>query len=259
MEEDRAPWPSPWGPAPAERTLGEDDVHVWRASLERDAAGLEDAASTLSREETARARSFVVKEKGDLYTVGRAVLRRILAGYLQVEPRDVEITCSPGGKPCLGGRSASRGIRFNVSHTGSLALYAVAMGREVGIDVERVRADLGDENLARRFFSPREVESLRALPREVRREGFFACWTRKESYVKAIGEGLAVGLDRFDVTVSPFDPPALLASRWRPDDAARWSFLDLDLGPGHRAALAVEGRGWRLSSWDWVPLPRGCP
>ncbi|HVR73298.1 MAG TPA: 4'-phosphopantetheinyl transferase superfamily protein [Planctomycetota bacterium] len=243
---------------------------MWRASLERDAEGLEEAASTLSREETARARSFVAREKGDLYTAGRAVLRRILGGYLQVEPRDVEIACSPGGKPCLGGRSAGRGIRFNVSHTGPLALYAVARGREVGIDVERVRADLGGEgmeghediageDIARRFFSPREVESLRALPREVRREGFFACWTRKESYVKAIGEGLAVGLDLFDVTVSPLEPPALLASRWRPDDAARWSLLDLDLGPGHRAALAVEGTGWRLSSWDWIPLPRVCP
>lgn len=234
-------------------------MHVWRASLERDAVGLEDAASTLSCEETARARSFVEKEKGDLYTAGRAVLRRILGGYLQIEPRDVEIACSPGGKPCLGGRSAASGIRFNLSHTGPLALYAVAMGRDVGIDVERVRPDPGDEDIAghekiaRRFFSPREVDSLLALPREVRREGFFACWTRKESYVKALGEGLAIGLDLFDVTVSPLEPPALLASRWRLDDPARWSLVDLDLGPGHRAALAVEGSGWRLSAWEWTP------
>jgi 4'-phosphopantetheinyl transferase len=125
----------------------------------------------------------------------------------------------------------------------------------VGIDLERVRFDLAVVEIAERFFSQREVAILRALPADEQRQAFFRCWTRKEAYIKARGEGLSLPLDQFDVSLAPGEPAAVLGTQRDPSEAARWSLLELDPAPGYVAALAVEGRSWRLTCWQW-PDPR---
>jgi len=207
---------------------------------------------TLTLDERARARRFRFPRDRDRFIVARGVLRAILGRYLGVDPGRLRFRYSPYGKPALAGPFEDEGIRFNLAHSQGIALYAVSRGREVGIDVEYVRADLADERIAERFFSPREVATLRAVPAEQRREAFFHCWTRKEAYVKARGEGLSLPLDQFDVSLAPGEPAALLSTPGDPPEVTRWSLQALNPGPGYVAALAVEGNGWRLRCWQWT-------
>nr|ASV46661.1 hypothetical protein [uncultured bacterium] len=151
----------------------------------------------------------------------------------------------------LGEPFAGRGIRFNVSHSGEMALYAFARGRELGVDVEEVRRMEDGLHIAERFFSQAEVAVFRSLPEEIRDDAFFNCWTRKEAYIKAVGEGLSFPLHVFDVSLAPGEPARLLASR-DPQQAERWSLRGLpDPAPGYRAAIVVEGEGWDLACWRW--------
>ena len=152
--------------------------------------------------------------------------------------------------------SGGDAIRFNMSHSHGVALYAVTRDREVGIDVEFIRRDLEVEQIAERFFSPRETATLRALPTALREHAFFLCWTRKEAYIKARGEGLSLPLDQFDVSLIPGGPAALLSAHPDSSEALRWSLQELPLASGYVAALALEGRGGPVSCWQWAQPPR---
>jgi 4'-phosphopantetheinyl transferase len=143
-------------------------------------------------------------------------------------------------------------LSFNASHCDGLALYAVTWERQIGIDVEHIRTDFAYEPIAERFFSPSEKAALDALEaEEVKRKAFFACWTRKEAYLKARGEGLSLPLDQFDVSLAPGSPAKLLDVRGDPLEAAHWSLYELCPGLGYAAAFAVEGHGCRLACWEW--------
>jgi len=239
-----------WRPPPEPLTLGSDEVHVWRAALNRAASQVQSLQRTLTADEQARAERFYFQKDRERFVVGRGLLRIILGRYLNLEPNQLRFDYSPYGKPSLAPEIDGGGLRFNVSHSHELALYAVTRGREIGIDVERLRPDFASEQIAERFFSPREVAELRALPPEVQTEAFFNCWTRKEAYIKAIGEGLSHPLDQFDVSLVPGQPASLLSTRTNPSEAARWSLLALIPSPDYVAALAVEGHGWRLVRWQ---------
>jgi 4'-phosphopantetheinyl transferase len=142
-------------------------------------------------------------------------------------------------------------LRFNVSHSQGVALYALTRGREVGVDIEFVREDFARFDIAERFFSTREVSALRALPTEQHTAAFFDCWTRKEAYIKARGEGLSHPLHSFAVSLAPGETAALLWTDTDPQEAARWSLVGLFPGESYRAALAVEGEMPTLRCWRW--------
>jgi 4'-phosphopantetheinyl transferase len=175
-------------------------------------------------------------------------LRSILAHYLDCQPAQVRFVYAAHGKPMLAGATD---LRFNLTHSHGLALLAVTRGREIGVDVEHIRDDIDREPLAERFFSPVEVAALRSLAVELRREAFYRCWTRKEAFIKAVGKGLALPLDRFDVTLGPDEPAALLATHYDPSEAMRWSMHNLTPGKGFAGALTVEGHSWRLWCGHW--------
>ena len=158
----------------------------------------------------------------------------------------------PHGKPELASDGGETGLRFNVSHSHGLALYAITRHREIGVDVERIRPEVASETIAEHFFSPREVAVLRALPATLQATAFFACWTRKEAYIKARGDGLSLPLDQFAVSLAPGEPAALLYTAWDAQEAARWALHDLASGPGYRAAVAVTGHDWQLTCWEGV-------
>jgi len=127
----------------------------------------------------------------------------------------------------------------------------VTYRRAIGVDLERIRRQPAEEQIAERFFSPREVEALHALPVSMREDAFFTCWTRKEAYVKATGDGLSLPLDQFEVSLTPGEPATLLNTRWDPNEACLWSLRELIPGPGFVGAIAVKGHGWRLACWQW--------
>jgi 4'-phosphopantetheinyl transferase len=178
-------------------------------------------------------------------------LRAILAKYLNRVPQSVSFTYGPRGKPALAENWSNDRITFNLSHSEGLALCAVTRAREVGIDIEYTGRRTEVERDAERFFSPSEVHTLRALPSDLRRHAFFLCWTRKEAYIKAKGEGLALPLAQFAVSLTPGEPAALLSTDWDPNEATRWSMQELTPAPDYAAAIAVEGHGWSLSCWEW--------
>ncbi len=206
---------------------------------------------TLSPDEHTRADRFYFQKDRERFTIARGLLRIILGRYLNMEPCCLQFRYNPYGKPALANESGGNGLRFNLSHSDGLALYAITRGREIGVDIERIRPDLAEGQMAERFFSSREVKALRALPPSSQPVGFFNCWTRKEAYIKASGKGLTLPLDQFDVSLVPGEPAALLCVSGDPEESSRWCLQDSSPGPGYVAALAVEGHNWRLKCWQW--------
>jgi 4'-phosphopantetheinyl transferase len=241
----------PWRPPPAELTLSSAEVHVWRTVLDLAVSCVERLQRTLSVDELQRAARFHFPRDRRRFIVARGVLRDILSRYLGVPASALEFRYSAFGKPDLADVAAAQGLRFNVSHAYEMALVAVTRGREIGVDIEYLRREIACEKIAEHFFSARERASLRALPAQAKHEAFFNCWTRKEAYIKAHGEGLSLPLDQFDVSLAPGEPVALLATRGDPQEASRWSLQALTPGPGYVAALAVQGQGRHITCWQW--------
>jgi 4'-phosphopantetheinyl transferase len=232
--------------------LGGGDVDVWEASLRQPADWIEGFRQTLSGDELRRADAFHFQRHREAFIVGRGLLRSLLGGYLGVPPQELLFSYTEFGKPSLSESSRAGSLRFNFSSSHEMALCAFTLNREVGVDIEHRRAEVECEQLAERFFSAPENESLQKLPRQLRPRAFFDCWTRKEAFIKAVGEGLSFPLDQFDVSLAPGETAALLTVRGDAGEAARWSVVDLPAPPGYAAALAVEGHGWHLRRWRWA-------
>lgn len=241
----------PWRPPPETLVLGCDEVHVWRADLHQAPPQVQGFLNSLAADEQARAERFHFERDREHFIVARGVLRAILGCYMNRAPERLSFCYGSHGKPALAGESDGDAIRFSVSHSHGVALYAATRGREVGIDLERIRFDLAVAEIAERFFSRREAAMLRTLPTEAQREAFFRCWTRKEAYVKARGEGLSLPLDQFDLSLAPGEPDEVLGAQRDPSEGSRWSLQELTPAPGYVAALAVEAHGWRLACWQW--------
>jgi 4'-phosphopantetheinyl transferase len=231
-------------------TLANDEVHVWRVSLDQPQSRLRSLRETLAPDEQVKAERFYFQEDRDRFIVARAVLRAILGSYSGLDPSRLCFRYNSYGKPILSQGRINSDLRFNLSHSHELALLAVSRGRELGVDVESIRPELAAASIADRFFSPPEVAMLHALPAHLQTEAFFNCWTRKEAYIKARGEGLSLPLDKFDVSKAPPEPILILEStRSRRD--SRWSLVELAPGAGYAAALVVEGRDWQLKCGQW--------
>jgi 4'-phosphopantetheinyl transferase len=230
--------------------LQSDEVHVWRAALDLPESQVRSLRQTLTTDECQRAERYIFEKDRTHFVVARGLLRVLLGRYLHRDPQYLRFTYGPHGKPALAADMGEVTLRFNVSHSHGLALYAMTRGRELGVDVERIRPEVVQEQVAERFFSPREVTIPRALPVPLQATAFFACWTRKEAYMKATGEGLALPLEQFDVSLAPGEPATLLRTAWDPQEAPRWAMQDLAPAPGYRAAVAVAGHDWCLTCWD---------
>ena len=246
MESPILSWHSP----PHTPILGNDEIHVWRASLDLPVLQSRSLLLTLAAEELRRAERYRFQEDREHFIIARGLLRTILGGYLDIEPGELQFHYNPNGKPALDGVPGGDTLHFNLSHSHGLALFAVTHGRDIGVDLEHIRPHFDEDQIAERFFSFQEVAALHALPRSMQKEAFFACWTRKEAYIKGTGQGLSLPLDQFDVSVVPGEPAALISTRWDPQEASRWSLQELNPGTGYVGALAVAGHGWRLKCWQ---------
>ncbi|MGH7489382.1 MAG: 4'-phosphopantetheinyl transferase family protein, partial [bacterium] len=241
---------------PSLSVLGTASVHVWSATLDIGAIAVQAFEQTLAPDERERALRFHFARDRDRFIAGRGLLRAMLGSYLDVRPADIRFDYNPQGKPALGGKWGQSDLCFNLAHSNGQALCAVTRARRVGIDLERLDVGLAEAGIAERFFAPGEIRALHKLPAEAWVGGFFACWTRKEAYVKARGEGLTLPLRRFEVSVLPGERSITLQSDDDPRLSADWSITELSSGPHYAAALAVEGRAdWRLECWQW-PVPR---
>jgi len=240
---------SKWEPRPERLELAADEIHVWRAYLELAEEGilLRQLEETLSTDEKARANRFFFRRDRRHFIATRGMLRELLGGYLNRNPKGIEFGYGPQGKPTVHTEPSEQSIQFNVSHSNGMALLAFSVGRHLGIDVELVRSFAGEE-IAKRYFSPQELMELRQLPAALQNEGFFLCWTRKEAYIKASGEGLQIPLKSFQVSLTPGEPARLQTA-----DGVDWSLRSLRPDPQYVGALVAKGKGWKLRGWNWTP------
>jgi 4'-phosphopantetheinyl transferase len=226
--------------------LRDDEVHLWRLDLATIASNEDRWQSMLSNEEKQRSSRFHFTVDRQRFVTSRAVLRMLLAAYLNLKPSDIAFSYSEKEKPFLASPYADTGLTFNVSHSGEVALLAFTRLRRIGVDVEVLRDNIEIEQIARRFFSAREQEELAGLKSDDKPRGFFRCWTRKEAYIKAVGDGLSLPLAQFDVTLGSTLKSVLLATRPDPDEASHWLLQEINAGDGYAAALCVEGNDWQL-------------
>jgi 4'-phosphopantetheinyl transferase len=210
--------------------------------LEKNIEEIRALRKLLSDTERRRADRFAFDRDRNRFIVARARLREMLATRLSVRPESVELTYGVHGKPALARRFADSDLRFNVSHSDDVAVYAFSIGREIGIDIEVVRPIPDADDIAARFFSRRENEAYFALDPGDKPQGFFCCWTRKEAFIKAIGDGLYHPLDSFDVSLAPGEPAKILRVKDLPGSECGWNLNSFFPLPGLVAAVVTENR-----------------
>ncbi len=238
-----------WTPPPPDLVVSQDVIHVWRVSLDAHSVVVQRYRDSLSVDEVERADRFYFERDRTRFTLARGVLRVLLGHYLRLEPAHLRFRYNPYGKPELDMNQDPVPLRFNVSHSAGLALYAVVLGREVGVDIEEVRVGVAFTQIAARTFSPMESTAFRTLPARMQPTAFFNCWTRKEAYIKARGLGLSLPLDEFDVSLVPGEPAMLLRTPGEPEAVRKWSLQALAPGPGFVGAVAAEGHDWQIACW----------
>lgn len=221
--------------------LDEHEVLVWWVNLDRVASSTEEWLGLLSVGEHVRAQRFHFQPDRQRFIVARGLLRTLLSHYVGLPPAALEFSYGIHGKPALAPTSGGQSIRFNVSHAGGSALYAVTRGREVGIDLERVRADRLSSRGAKRVLSPNEQIELGTLPVARQPAAWFRYWTRKEAYVKARGIGLFHPLHQIDTSSGSNGMLSIAAAPDQQAPTSRWTIVDFDLGAEYVAALAMEG------------------
>jgi 4'-phosphopantetheinyl transferase len=239
--------PRPW---PASCQLAPEEVHVWRASLDHPPIASNELAQCLSPDERAHAGRLRFDESRNRYNNSRGLLRVLIGGYLGMEPAEVRFTYGPHGKPGVGAAGGASLLQFNLSHAEELALYAFTCRWRVGIDVERIHPVSDLDTVIKRFFSRREAAELRALPAGRKLDAFFTAWTRKEAYLKAIGDGLTRPLQAVEASITPGEPARARCAHGEPSERARWRTEELRPATGYTAALVVEALQWRLILWS---------
>ncbi len=232
--------------------LAPDQVHVWRVPLNQNPGRIPELKRVISPDEQARADRFRFDKDRKQFIESRATLRLLLSQYSNVSPTGLTFSKAAHGKPALANRQFTGGLCFNLSRRDGLALVAVTRNREIGVDVELIRADLPLFEIARVSFSENELAALRSLPENQQAAGFYNCWTRKEAYVKARGEGFSFPLKQFDVSLIPGAAAKLLDVRGSDTEVDRWTMQELSAGDGYVAALAFEGRDATVICEDWA-------
>jgi 4'-phosphopantetheinyl transferase len=216
------------------------EVHLWAVRLEASESTVAEVSAWLSPDEIARAGRFRFDKHRRAYVLGRALLRALVASYLRATPAEPKFVYGPKGKPALAGAGGQ--LDFNVSNSGDLAVYTFTLGCEIGVDVEHKRRMVDMEAVARRFFASGEVAELMNLPEADRHEGFFNCWTRKEAYIKAIGDGLSVPLGSFEVTLQPDAPARMVSLNGSTAAADCWTLHAFTPAPEYVGAIAYRDR-----------------
>ena len=236
--------------------MPEPQVSVFEVALA--GAPLEALGPLLTEDEKERASRFHFRRDRDAFVAAHAALRLVLATRTRMRPSEVRLSRGAHGKPSIATRP---GLQFNLSHSGQFAMIATASDGDVGVDIEAIDPQVDAIGLSERFFSVPERDDLRTLRGTDRSRGFFNAWTRKEAYLKARGDGIAFGLDHFDVALVPGQRPSLRNDRRDPDAPMHWSIVDLNAPDGYAAALAINGPAPSVTycRFDWAAGTRMSP
>ena len=226
--------------------ISENETHVWLLPLELKPNQLTEAKSFLSEDECARAEKLYFNKHRNHYIAGRGQIRKLLGLYLNSNSEEIVFSYNEFGKPYLENRS----MHFNLSHSHEFALFAVNINYELGIDIEWMHRKSNLLEIGERFFSENEYTELKSLPAELQRQGFFNCWTRKESYIKARGKGLGIPLSKFEVSLKPGDSVLLKSTSHDPKALYEWTLYAFDPHSDYAAAMTINTKVTHISFWD---------
>jgi 4'-phosphopantetheinyl transferase len=230
-----------------QKNFSKNSVDIWSICLEQPKEITLDLRQILAPDELDRADRFYFDKDRNHFTVARAGLRKLLGEYLDLDPKSIKFSYEKKGKPFL----ENNKLCFNLSHSKDLALCAITYDRTLGVDVEYLREMKDAEQIAKRFFSSRESSLFCSLPKENQRLAFFRCWTRKEAFVKALGDGISYGLDNFDVTFTSDKEADLIRVLSDPLEANRWKLKELLPAEDYVGAIIVKGNDWDLNCWKY--------
>ncbi len=231
-----------------------NEFHIWKAHLNLSDEEVNNLIPLLSEDEVERAEKYYFPLPRNHFVAVRGILRLILAQYLSITPNKIKFKYNEYGKPMLS--DEKHGLNFNISHSGDKALFAFSLNRSIGIDLEKIRSDIEINNIMEKFFSPYENNKLLSLPADQQLKAFFKCWTRKEAFIKAVGKGLSIPLDSFEVSFLSNESPRILTVRNNPEEIFRWSLFDLSSDEQFCSAVAVEGQNLTpvLFDWNWLHM-----
>jgi 4'-phosphopantetheinyl transferase len=233
----------PWVRATTPLTLADKELHVWRAPLDLPPGPLQRMAKALSANENERAEKFLIARARERFVAARGILRQLLGMYLGLQTDKIDFRYGPQGKPSLSATHNSK-VCFSVSHSQGMGLFAFASSGEVGVDIEEVKADFKGMQIASHFFSDEEIAELAKLQPELANEAFFECWTGKEAYVKARGDGLSLPLRGFTMRF-------VSGEQVLQDEGGRvWTCYALKPAPGFAGAVVAAGEGWSLRYYE---------
>lgn len=233
-------------------SLATDEVHIWRANLNRKNGALERFKGFLAENEIKRANRYYFDRDRKRFIVKQAVLRMILGlFYLDCGPHAISFGTNQYGKPYLKWEFYKGSLFFNVSDSNQLALFAFARNSKIGIDVEFLRTLPDATEIAAQFFTKEENIALQALSQHRQKEAFFNCWTRKEAFIKATGKGLNYPLDQFAVSLTPNETARLISIENDHLDVDDWSLVSMVPKDGYIGALAVKTKNPAVKFWTF--------
>jgi 4'-phosphopantetheinyl transferase len=228
-----------------------NEVHVWRVPLNLMTFHIQNLRKILSVDELARASRFHFERDQKRFIASRGILRNILGHYLDKKPHTICFEYTKQGKPILSSQSGCSSIYFNLSHSDEFVLYAVTPDQNIGIDIECIRSDINMDQIAQSFFSQGEISSLKKAPKDLWPEVFFQYWTRKEAFLKALGEGISFPMEQCDVSLingKVLSPVILPGNN---EVSSCWYIKDLFPGSGYAAAIAVGKANSDISYWHY--------
>jgi len=241
------PWKNTWQKTPDRLSLSEDHVDIWICDLKQVSGDINNFYSILSEDERDRADKLKVEDKKQQYIITKGTLRQRLGLLTNIEPEDFVFEYLKHGKPVIANKHQCADITFNVSHSHDLALIAIAQKRSIGIDIEKINRESNHQALMTRFFSMAEQSEFQCIPEADRAKAFCACWTRKEAFIKAVGDGVIYGLDKFDVTVDPENQTPEINLHKSSNET--WSAINLPINDEYMACLASNRVSLRVRCW----------
>lgn len=236
-----------WQLVTASPALLPGEVHVWRADLNLSASQLTLGREMMSPEERERADRMVTQVLRDRRVAGQSILRDVVARYLHISPAKIVFDYGERGKPSvLGGE-----LQFNLSHTEDMALVAITLAHPIGVDIESIKISKYHQGIVEKNYSAEEFAQYQALPESERLEAFFRAWTRKEAYIKAIGQGLYYPLENFTVDLCSVGDQGLLSIEGSTERARSWCLPSFKAAEKFMASVAIEAEIKNWVFWDW--------
>ena len=240
-----------WNHPPQTLTLSSQDIHIWRANLDLPIEQIERFLETLSADEKIRAERFHFERHRNFFIAARGILREILSRYSELKPEEWRFNYGTRGKPEIAESCGVKNLEFNVSHSEEIALYGITRASKIGVDIEKIRSLDDAEKIAQRFFLPQEFLWLSKLSPAEKKAAFFSLWTCKEAYLKAIGEGLAFGLDQFEIGFSTDGLPKIISIQGNKEAGKYWFLQQFNPVLGYVGSVAVKVDNPGFNYWEW--------